>query len=176
MIGIIREELGMMQRDFTIEVVALREEIGVLQRDFTTEVVTLRDEIGVLRRALGELHTEVAALRDDVAGFRGSVRGSVGETGVPRYWWATVAGFAEFFDSVPEPEREGVEVGSEVPEEARIEVLEEAGMIEGVERETGVPEGETRVPEGVTEEVAEGIPEVVVEGDEGVAEDERRQR
>ncbi|XP_022869375.1 uncharacterized protein LOC111388796 isoform X4 [Olea europaea var. sylvestris] len=49
MTGIIREELGMMRRDFTTEVVALREEIGLLRRDFTIEVVTLRDEIGVLR-------------------------------------------------------------------------------------------------------------------------------
>ncbi|CAA2999532.1 Hypothetical predicted protein [Olea europaea subsp. europaea] len=83
-------------------------------------------------------------------------------------------GFNEFFDSVPEPRREGVEVGS--PEEAgmaEVEVSEEAKMIEGVEGGTGVPEGETGVLKEVTEEVAEGTPEVVVEGDEGVAEDAR---
>ncbi|CAA2966481.1 Hypothetical predicted protein [Olea europaea subsp. europaea] len=153
------------------------------------EVLVLRNEIGVLRRDLVELHTEVAVLRDDVAGFRGSVRGSVGETGVPRDWWATVAGINEVFDLVPEPGREGVEVESEVPEEAGmevpeevemaraeeagVEVPEEVGMTKGVEGGTGVPEGETGVPEGVTEEVAEGTPEVVVEGDEGVTEDER---
>ncbi|CAA3033786.1 Hypothetical predicted protein [Olea europaea subsp. europaea] len=69
-----------------------------------------------------------------------------------------------------------MEVGSEVPEEvgmAGVEVSEEAGMTEGVEGGTGVLKGETGVSEGVTEEVAEGTPEVVVEGDEGVAEDER---
>ncbi|CAA3021169.1 Hypothetical predicted protein [Olea europaea subsp. europaea] len=65
-----------------------------------------------------------------------------------------------------------VEVGLEVPEEAGVEVPEEV-EIEGVEGGLGVPEGETRVPEGVIEEVAEESPEVVVEVDEGVAEDER---
>ncbi|CAA3033009.1 Hypothetical predicted protein [Olea europaea subsp. europaea] len=132
MTGIIREELGTMRREFTTEVVALREEIGVLRRDFTTEVVALRDEIGVLRQDLGELPTEVEALWGDVSGFRGSVRGSVGETGVPRDWWATAARFDEFFYSVSEPMREGVEVGSEVPEKAEVEVSEEVGMA-GVE-------------------------------------------
>ncbi|CAA3002731.1 MRG1 isoform X1 [Olea europaea subsp. europaea] len=53
---------------------------------------------------------------------------------------------------------------------AGVEVPEEAGMIEGVEGGTGVLEGETGRPEGVTEEIAEGTLEVVVEG---VAEDER---
>ncbi|CAA3018510.1 Hypothetical predicted protein [Olea europaea subsp. europaea] len=77
-------------------------------------------------------------------------------------------GINEFFDSVLEVGREEVEVGPEVSEEAgmaRVGVPEEL-EIEGVE-------GGTWVPEGVTEEVAEGTPEVVVEGDEGVAEDER---
>ncbi|CAA2969325.1 Hypothetical predicted protein [Olea europaea subsp. europaea] len=57
-----------------------------------------------------------------------------------------------------------VEVGPEVPEEAGmpgVEVSEEA-EIEGVEGRTGV-----------AEEVAEGTSEVVVEGDDQVAEDER---
>ncbi|CAA2996315.1 Hypothetical predicted protein [Olea europaea subsp. europaea] len=51
-----------------------------------------------------------------------------------------------------------------------VEVPEEAGMTEGVEGGTGVPEVETGVPEGVTEEVAKGTPAVIVEG---VAEDKR---
>ncbi|CAA3027048.1 Hypothetical predicted protein [Olea europaea subsp. europaea] len=120
----------------------VRKEIGVLRRDFTTDVVALRDEIGVLRRDIGDLHTEVAALRGDVAG----VRGNAGETGVPRDWWATAGEIDEFFGSVPEAEREGVEVGQEEPEEAGMlgmevgpEVPEEA-EIEGVEGGTGVAE------------------------------------
>ncbi|CAA3028915.1 Hypothetical predicted protein [Olea europaea subsp. europaea] len=104
----------------------------------------LRDEIEVLRRDLGELHTEVAALRGDVAGFRaleGRGGGRVGGAGGGRDGWGGGAGGGR--------------------------------MIEGVEGGTGVPEGETGMPEGVIEEIGEGTPEVVVEGDEGVAEDER---
>ncbi|CAA3016559.1 Hypothetical predicted protein [Olea europaea subsp. europaea] len=65
------------------------------------------------------------------------------------------------------------EVGMAGVEEAGVEVPEEVEMIEGVEGGTRMPEGETGVPKGVTEEVAEGTPEVVIEGDEGVAEDKR---
>ncbi|CAA2958231.1 Hypothetical predicted protein [Olea europaea subsp. europaea] len=109
-------------------------------------LLTLRDEIGVLRRDIGDLHTEVAALRGDIAGFQGSNsrhdRGSVGEIDVPRDRWATTAGIDEFFYSVPEVGREGVEVRPEVPEvpeEAGVEVPDEA-EIEGVKGGTGVPE------------------------------------
>ncbi|CAA2973802.1 Hypothetical predicted protein [Olea europaea subsp. europaea] len=104
------------------------------------------------------------ALRGVVAG----VRGNVGETGVPRDWWATAGGIDEFFGSVPKAEREGVEVGQEEPEEA--------GM-PGVEVGPKVPEeAEIKGVEGgigVAEEVAEETSEVVVEGDDQVAEDER---
>ncbi|CAA2967848.1 Hypothetical predicted protein [Olea europaea subsp. europaea] len=82
-----------------------------------------------------------------------------------------VAGIDEFFDSVPEAGRGGVEVGLEVSEEvgmAGVEVPEKA-EIEGVEGGTGVPEG-------VTEEVAERTPEVVVEGDKGLRRTRGRQR
>ncbi|CAA2967701.1 Hypothetical predicted protein [Olea europaea subsp. europaea] len=153
-----------------LEAVALREEIRVLRRDITTEVVVLRDEIGVLRRDLGELHTEVAALRGDVAGFRGSVRGSVGETSVPRDWWATTVGIDEFFDSVPEPGREGGS-GGRVGGVGRGRDGRGGGAGGGRDdkwgggRDMGA-RGRDRSAGGVTE----GTLEVVVEG---VAEDER---
>ncbi|CAA3010174.1 Hypothetical predicted protein [Olea europaea subsp. europaea] len=98
---------------------------------FVVEIVALRDEIGVLRRDLGKFHTEVAALRGDVAGFRGSVRGSVRETGVHRDWWATAAGIDEFFLFSAGAREGGVEVGSDMPEEAGVEVPDEVEMIGG---------------------------------------------
>ncbi|CAA2963298.1 Hypothetical predicted protein [Olea europaea subsp. europaea] len=114
----------------------------------------------MLRRDLGELYTEVAVLRGDVAGFRareGGGGGRVGGAGGGQD--GRVGGVGRGRDG-----RDGGSWGGGAGggQDDR----------EGGGRDMGAG-GRDGSAGGVTEEEAEGTPEVVVEGDERAAEDKR---